>query len=266
MGYFIDTHVHFYDEAYGAGWEAALKRSLAAGVKKMIQPDIDSKERDKMFSISESRPGVLFTMLGLYPGSVDENWEDEMAKMEPYLSRGIVAVGEIGLDYHYSADTAQLQKRAFLEQMRMAAKLDLPVNIHMRDATEDFFAIMDQCKSLGISGCLHAFSGSAETFRRLEKYGDWYVGIGGVVTFKHAKVAESVKEIPLERIVLETDAPYLAPTPHRGELNESTYIPLIANKIAELKGISVEDVRDTTTRNAERLFRLDAKQDDKEQR
>ena len=254
MGYFIDTHVHFYDDAYGEDCEAAIGRSVAAGVKKMIQPDIDSKERDKMFRISEAHPGLLFTMLGLYPGSVGADWEEELAKMEPYFGRGIVAIGEIGLDYHYSADTAELQKRAFAEQLRLAASKGLPVNIHMRDATEDFFNVLDACKPLGIRGNLHAFSGSWETFQRLGSYGDWYVGIGGVVTFKHAKVAESVKKIPLERIILETDAPYLAPEPHCGHIYESSYIPLIAAKVAELKGITIEEVRDVTTSNAEKLF------------
>lgn len=253
---YIDTHVHFYDSAFQGEEEDAIKRSVDAGVTKMIQADVDSSERDEMFAIGDRHPGVLYQMLGLYPGSVKEDWEDEIEKMLPYLDRKIVAIGEIGLDYYYSKDTAELQMRALKAQFELAAKLDLPVNIHMRDATEDFFKVLESCRHLALRGNMHAFSGSPETFRRLQKYGDWSVGIGGVVTFKKASLAETVKEIPLENILLETDAPYLAPTPHRGTRNESTYIPLIAAKIAELKGVSLEEVAEKTTSNAVRLFNL----------
>lgn len=254
---YIDTHVHFYDESYGGEGEAAVGRAVEAGVTKMIQADISSKERPLMYSIGDRHQGVLFTMIGLYPGSVEDDWEKELALMEPHFGRtDLVAVGEIGLDYHYSAETARLQMRAFKAQMELAARLDLPVNIHLRDATDDFFRVMDECKHLGLRGNVHAFSGSFETFQRIRSYGDWSVGIGGVVTFKKASLAESVKKIPLDRIVLETDAPYLAPTPHRGSLNESAYIPLIAAKIAELKGVSIEEVAEVTTANARKLFNI----------
>ena len=140
--------------------------------------------------------------------------------------------------------------------MELAADMDLPVNIHLREATDDFFRIMDDCAHLHVRGSLHAFSGSYETFQRVRKYGDWYVGIGGVVTFKKASLAEAVRHIPLECILLETDSPYLTPVPHRGERNESKYIPLIAAKIAELKGTGVDEVAQVTTGNARRLFNI----------
>lgn len=254
MPTYIDTHVHFYDEWFGDEAEGAISRSLAAGVVKMIQPDVDRKEREKMFSLSEKHPGVLFTMIGLYPDSVTEDWEQEIDDMLRYVSRNPVAIGEIGLDYHYSKENAELQKIALKAQFELAAKMNLPVNIHLRDATEDFMGIVKQCAHLGLRGNMHAFSGSYETFLELQKYGDWSVGIGGVVTFKKAKVAESVKKIPLGKIVLETDAPYLAPVPMRGQRNESTFIPYIAQKVAELKGISVEEVAEVTSHNAEALF------------
>jgi len=253
---FIDTHTHNYDEAYGQDRDEVILRSAAAGVDILIQPDVDSKERDRMFSLVEKYPGRLFPMLGLYPGSVDGNWRDEYERMLNYTDRKIVAIGEIGLDYHYGAEYAKEQQEAFILQLELAARLNLPVNIHLREATEDFFRILDQNRHLGLRGNLHAFSGSYETFKRIEKYGEWYVGIGGVLTFKNSKMAESVQKIPLDRIVLETDSPYLTPTPHRGTRNESAYIPIIAARLAEIKGISIEETAETTTNNARVLFNL----------
>lgn len=253
---FIDTHTHNYDAAYAEDADAVIARSLEAGVGILIQPDVDSREREAMFQLTERHPGVLYPMLGLYPGSVDEHWRDEIDAMLKYADRGIVAIGEVGLDYHYGAETAALQKEAFRTQIDIAAQMGLPLNIHLREATDDFFDIMEGCRHLGLRGNLHAYSGSYETFCRVQKYGDWRVGIGGVVTFKKASLAETARRIPLERIVLETDSPYLTPTPHRGERNESSYIPLIAARISELKGVGVEEVAAVTTASARELFNL----------
>lgn len=253
---FIDTHTHYCDEAFSGEEDAAIRRALDAGITDMIQPDVDSKERDRMFSLVERHPECLHAMLGLYPGSVTADWRDEMDMMMKYRDRKVVAIGEIGLDYHYGAEFAAEQKEVFRIQLEMAAEMDLPVNIHLREATEDFFSIMDDCRHLGLRGNLHAFSGSYETFRRMSRYGDWYVGIGGVVTFKKASLAEAVKSIPLDRIVLETDSPYLTPVPHRGERNESIHILIIASKIAELKGVCVEEVSEATNLNARKLFNI----------
>ena len=253
---FIDTHVHFYDEAFSADAEAAIARSVAAGVGKMIQPDVDSRERPALFELTGRHPGVLYAMLGLYPGSVDSRWEEEVAALGDWTGRDIVAIGEIGLDYHWSVEFAREQRLALKAQLELAARLDLPVNIHLRDATEDFLAILKECRHLGLRGNMHAYSGSYETFLRLQDLGDWSLGIGGVVTFKNARLADVVRQVPLERLLLETDAPYLTPVPHRGERNESTYIPLIAEKIAAIKGIDIAEVAEVTSRNAEKLFRL----------
>jgi len=253
---FVDTHTHIYDEAFRGEEESFVRRALDAKVCKMLQADVDSKERERMFRWTEAYPGVLFPMLGLYPGSVDKNWREEIDKMLDYKQRGIVALGEIGLDYHWSKEFKKEQQEALRIQLELASQMDLPVNIHLRDATEDFVDIIEDCRHLNLRGNLHAFSCSFEIWQRLCKSGEWYVGIGGVVTYRKATLPETVARIPLDRILLETDAPYLTPVPHRGERNESSYIPLIAAKIAEIKGISIEEVANATTANAEILFKI----------
>lgn len=256
MTEYIDTHTHAYDEAFAGCEDEVVARGVAAGVTVQLQADVDSRERERMFALVERHPGVLRPMLGLYPGSVDKDWRREIDALEAWRDRDIVAVGEIGLDYHYGADFKAEQQEAFRVQLELAAAWNLPVNIHLREATEDFFRIIEDCRHLHLRGNLHAFGGSVETFERLRRYGDWYVGIGGVVTFKKASLAETVKHIPLERILLETDAPYLTPVPHRGERNESAYIPFIADFIARQKGVSPEEVAAVTTANAKTLFAL----------
>ena len=256
MTEYIDTHTHAYDEAFAGCEDEVVARGVAAGVTVQLQADVDSRERERMFALVERHPGVLRPMLGLYPGSVDKDWRREIDALEAWRGRGIVAVGEIGLDYHYGADFKAEQQEAFRIQLELATQWNLPVNIHLREATEDFFRIVEDCRHLGLRGNLHAFSGSIETFRRIRRYGDWSVGIGGVITFKKASLPETVRQIPLECILLETDSPYMAPTPLRGTRNESANIPIIAAKVAEVKGIDIETVAAVTTANAEKLFAL----------
>jgi len=254
---FTDTHTHNYDEMYAGVEDEVIERAVGAGVKTLIQADIDSSSRSSMFTLCERHKGTLHPMLGLYPGSVTASWRDEIDALLPYKSRkDIVAVGEIGLDYHFSAEFKNEQKEAFRCQLDLALEWNLPVNIHLRDAVGDFLDIIKDYKGRGLRGNLHAFSGSYETFRELNGCGDWYVGIGGVLTFKKASIAEEIRKIPLDRIVLETDSPYLAPTPHRGERNESSLLPIIAAFLAERKGVSLEEVARITTDNATKLFSL----------
>ena len=253
---FIDTHTHVTDEAFRGEEDAVVQRAIAAGVGKMLLADVGSEERDPMFAACERHPGVLYPMLGLHPENVKENWRDELALLESWLPRHPVAIGEIGLDYHWDVTFKEQQKEALRAQFELAARLNLPVNIHLRDATEDFLAIVRDCAHLHLRGNMHAFSGSLETWKELCRWGDWSVGIGGVVTFKKAHLPEVVKEIPLNRILLETDAPYMAPVPLRGSRNEPANIPLIAAKVAEIKGISIEEVESATTANANELFSL----------
>jgi TatD DNase family protein len=254
---FIDTHSHLYDEAFNSEEDLAVARALEAGVIKMILPDIDASTRDSMFRLAGRHPDILYPTLGLHPTSVSANWKEEMDALENEFGKHkIWAVGEIGIDCYWSKDFLEQQKEVFRTQLEMASKADLPVIIHSRESTELIINILKDYKKFDLRGMFHAYSGSAETFRELQKLGDWYIGIGGVLTYKKASIAETVKDIPLERIILETDSPYLTPVPHRGKRNESSYIPHIAEKLASQKDISIETVAETTTQNAKRLFRL----------
>lgn len=251
---FTDTHTHLYDEAFAGEEDLAVERAVAAGVTRMILPDIDSQTRQEMFSLADRHEGVLFPCLGLHPTSVDARWQEEMMLMERHLERKIWAVGEIGMDCYWSREFVKEQEEVFRTQLEMAARLSLPVIIHSRESTELILNVLKDCRHLGLRGVFHAFSGSIETFRELQRLGDWYVGIGGVLTYKKASIAETVREIPMERILLETDSPYLTPVPFRGKRNESAYIPHIASRLAELTGRTVEETAEITTDNAQKLF------------
>lgn len=254
---FIDTHTHLYDEAYGEEGNKAVERAIASGVQKMIMPDIDSKTRDKMFSLASDHKDVLYPCIGLHPTSVEAGWEDEYAMVLEHKDRkDIVAIGEIGMDCYWSKEFVREQMDAFRLQIELSLELGLPAIIHNREATELIFDILEGFKGRGLKGVFHAYSGSIGTYRRFEKYGDWFVGIGGVVTYKKASIAETVKDIPIERILTETDSPYLTPSPYRGQRNESAYSHYIAEKIAVQKGLSLETVAETTSSNAKALFRI----------
>lgn len=253
---FVDTHTHLYDEAFDSDEDNAVIRAAEAGVTMMIVPDIDSQTRDKMFAFTDKHPGITYPCLGLHPTSVDSGWKAEIQKIESYENREIKAIGEIGIDCYWSKEFVKEQEEVFRIQLEAAAKMNLPVIIHSREATQMILDILKEFRGQGIKGVMHAYSGSYETFQELERLGDWYVGIGGVLTYKKASIAETIKKIPLERVLLETDSPYLPPVPFRGKRNESSYIPLIAAKLAELKECSTEEVASKTTQNAKKLFNI----------
>lgn len=251
---FIDTHAHLYDEAFTAEYDSAVRRAVDAGVTKIIFPDIDSSSRKTMFALADRHEGVVFPCLGLHPTSIGAGWEKEYEEMEGHIGRKIWAIGEIGMDCYWSKEFIREQQTALKLQLELADKLNLPVIIHSRDSTELIINVLKECRHLTLRGVFHAFSGSLETYRELQRLGDWYIGIGGVLTYKKASIAETVKEIPLERIVLETDSPYLTPVPFRGKRNESSYVPYIAGRLSELTGKELEEVAKTTTDNATKLF------------
>ena len=209
-----------------------------------------------MFALADRHEGTVYPCLGLHPTSIDAGWEKELERMESHLHRNIYAIGEIGMDCYWSKEFIKEQQIALRLQLELADRLDLPVIIHSRESTELIINVLKECRHLSLRGVFHAYSGSNETFRELQKLGDWYIGIGGVLTYKKAGIAETVKDIPIERILLETDSPYLTPVPHRGKRNESSYIPIIAEKLALSTGRELEDVAAVTTENARTLFKI----------
>lgn len=251
---FIDTHSHLYDEAFAGEEDAAVARAREAGVNQIIFPDIDSQSREAMFAFADRHPGVIFPCLGLHPTSVNASWKEELTLVESHLDKKIWAIGEIGLDCYWSKEFLKEQQEVMRIQLEFAAKKNLPVIIHSRESTELIINILKECKHLNPKGVFHAFSGSIETYREIQKLGDWYIGIGGVLTYKKASIAETVKDIPLERIILETDSPYLTPVPFRGKRNESGYIPYIADRLAEILSKDISEIADITTENARKLF------------
>ncbi len=251
---FIDTHAHLYDEAFLDDGDGSVLRAREAGVTKIIFPDIDSTSREAMFAMADRNTGTVYPTLGLHPTSIGADWEKEFEKMEAYMDRAIHAIGETGMDCYWSKEFIKEQQAALKLQLEMADRLSLPVIIHSRESTELIINVLKECRHLDLKGVFHAYSGSAEIFRELQKLGDWYVGIGGVLTYKNASIAGTVKSIPLDRIVLETDSPYLTPVPYRGRRNESGYIPHIAERLAVQTGRSIEEIAAVTTENAKRLF------------
>ena len=267
---FIDTHCHLYDEAFDTDRNEALQRALDAGVTTLLLPDIDSTSTPRLEAMVEDERLKakderlsLYPMAGLHPTSVKEDYGQELAHVHDQLftkhltpnTQHYIAVGEIGLDFYWDR-TFEVQQREVLKtQLQWATELDLPVCLHIRKAHNEVFSLLRELNRPSWRGVMHCFGGSVQEAQRALEIG-FHLGIGGVVTFKNATMAEVVKAVPLERLLLETDAPYLAPVPHRGQRNESSYIPLIAQKIADLKEISLAEVADVTTASARVLFAL----------
>ena len=253
----IDTHSHIYDEAYDEDFSEVLQRAKDSGVEKMVMPGIDSKCHDRMMACARRLEGYAYPAIGLHPTSVDASWQEELQFVwDNYRPGDFVAIGEIGLDEYWSKDFLEEQKRVFEDQLTFAWERDLPVIIHSRNATEDIFDCLDRVGK-PLRGVFHAFSGSYETYCRIKKsYGGFKIGVGGVVTYKNSLLAAFMDKVPLEDILLETDAPWLTPVPFRGKRNESSYIRYTALKLAELKGLSVEETDAVTTDNAKKMFGL----------
>ncbi len=255
---FIDTHTHLYAEEFLPDLPEVVARAQQSGVEQFILPAIDRAWFEPMMQTVAQFPQNCFPCIGLHPTSVKVNWKEELDFVEQQLStpEKFAAIGEIGIDGYWSKEFMAEQRTVFETQLRWAAQHDLPVIIHARDSFNEIFEVLDKVKSLPLRGIFHAYSGSIETYTRIQHYGDFKVGIGGVVTFKNAGLVNVLKNIDLSRIVLETDAPWLTPAPYRGKRNESSYIPLIAQKVAEIKETSIKEVADITTKNATALLNL----------
>jgi TatD DNase family protein len=250
----IDTHTHLYLEEFKKDFDEVLTRAKNAGVEKFYLPGIASDVIDDMLKLEEQYPNVFFPMMGLHPCSVKETWQDELKIVEEYWSkRRFVAVGEIGLDFYWDTTFTNQQYEAFTYQMELALRHTVPIVIHTRNAMKETIATVKPFAARGLRGIFHCFGDDADTAREIVDMG-FLLGIGGVLTYKKANLGESLKDIPLESIVLETDAPYLSPVPYRGKRNESSYLLQVATRLAEVKNMTVEEVAEITSQNAEKIF------------
>lgn len=255
---FVDTHCHLYDEAFDADRDAAVQRAFEAGVTTMLLPDIDSSSTPALDALYGQYPQYFRRMAGLHPTSVKEDFEAELEHVRRRLEdpqTPFVAVGEIGMDLYWDRTFEEQQREVLRRQMQWADEFNLPVALHIRKAHNEVFGLLRDLNRHAYRGVMHCFGGSVQEAHCAVEMG-FHLGIGGVVTFKNATMAEVVKAVPLDRLLLETDAPYLSPVPHRGQRNESSYIPLIAQRIAELRGISLAEVAEVTTASAVALFGL----------
>ena len=250
---FTDTHIHLYASEFGSDREKLMDDALRQGITRFFMPNIDSSSAEAMLQLSQKYPDTCFPMMGLHPCSVKENFADELRSAEAYFSKGkFFAIGEIGIDLFWDKTYFEQQKVAFVTQCAWAVEKNLPVVIHTRNSFPETISVLKSIPQIP-RGIFHCFSGTIEDANKVTGLG-FYLGIGGVVTFKNSDLDKVVKAIDLKHLVLETDAPYLAPIPHRGKRNEPDYLLLIAQKIAEIKKISVEEVAEVTTQNSIDVF------------
>ena len=251
----IDTHAHIYLDAFRSDFPGVVDRAVAAGVSKLYLPSIDRSVVSDMLALEEGYPGVCHAMIGLHPCSVaPETFREELAEVERWLQeRAFAGVGEIGLDFHWDTTHAREQSEAFRRQLDWARSYGLPVSIHSRKSTDECISIVREMQDGRLTGVFHCFTGSVEQAREVVDLG-LLLGIGGVATYRNGGLEPVVRGLGLDPLVLETDAPYLAPVPHRGKRNEPAYLVHIAQRIAEILEVDLEAVSEATTANAKRLF------------
>ena len=251
---FIDTHTHLYSEEFNEDRTAVINTAISNSVTKLYLPNIDSNSIDGMLQLEKEFPDNCFAMMGLHPCSVKENYLDELTIVKKWLDkRKFIAIGEIGIDLYWDKTFITEQEIAFKNQIDWALEYNYSIVIHCRNAFDEIFTILQSYSKLP-KGIFHCFSGDVEQAQKILALKNFKLGIGGVVTFKNSGLDKVVETISIEDIVLETDSPYLAPMPYRGKRNESSYITLIAKKVAELKNISIEEVENITTKNANFIF------------
>ncbi len=252
---FTDSHTHIYSSKFLEDREEMIHKAFDEGVERLFMPNIDSTSVEGMLELAEKYPGNCFPMMGLHPCSVGESVSEELYLVEKELKKGIYyAVGEIGIDLYWDKTYQKQQEEAFRKQIEWAKQMKLPIVIHCREAFDEILAILDELNDADLKGIFHCFTGTIEQAKHILSYGDFYLGIGGVVTFKKAGLDKVVEQLKIENLVLETDSPYLSPSPHRGKRNESAYLKYIAEKVAELLNIPLEEVAEITTENTEKIF------------
>ncbi len=251
---FIDTHTHLYSEEFNEDRYDRINDAISKSVTKFFMPNVDSSTIEGMLQLEVHFPDQCFPMMGLHPCSVKENYREELATVKKWLdTRRFSGIGEIGIDLYWDKTFIKEQELAFREQIYWALEYNYTIVIHCRNAFDEIFSILKSYEKLP-KGIFHCFSGDIIQAEKILSLGNFKLGIGGVVTFKNSGLDKVVEQLRLHDIVLETDAPYLAPVPHRGKRNESAYIPLIAEKIAQLKKVSIEEVARITTENAIEIF------------
>lgn len=251
---FTDTHTHIYITELRENISAIMHRAHEQRVKRFFLPNIDLDSIDEVFSLTEMYKDECFPMMGLHPCSVKENYADVLAQIKTHIDKpGIVAIGEIGIDLYWDKTTLDIQKEAFRTQIQWAKERKLPIVIHCREAFQKIYDILKEEKDENLRGVFHCFTGSIEQAKLITELG-FYLGIGGVLTYKNAGLPEVIKQVDMKHIVLETDSPYLTPVPHRGKPNESSYLIYVAEKLAEIKEMSLKEIADITTKNSQLLF------------
>lgn len=252
-----DTHAHLYLEQFDQDREAMVQRALARGVRYLLLPNIDRDSIEAMMGLVKTFPENCFPMIGLHPTSVKDDFKAQLDIVADWVKRGeFYAIGEMGIDLYWDKTHFPQQQEAFRFQVQLSLENDLPIVIHSRESFDEIFALLEENWQPGLKGVFHCFTGDRNQAGRIINLG-FKLGIGGVLTYKNSGLKEVVKEISLEHILLETDAPFLSPVPYRGSRNESAYIPEIAQVLAEIKQVSLEEVANVTTGNARQLFKLD---------
>ncbi len=252
---FIDSHAHIYADKFSEDIEQVINHSISLGVDKIYMPNIDHDSIDPMFELEAAYPAHCFSMMGLHPCSVTKDFEKQLYEVEDWLNkRPFAALGEIGTDLYWDKSLFDYQKEAFKIQCHLALKHDLPVAIHCRESIDETIEILEENEFADLTGVFHCFTGTAEQAKRIIQLG-FYLGIGGVLTFKNSILGEELKKIPLKYLLLETDSPYLSPEPYRGKRNSPEYIPLIAQKLADVKEVSLEKVAEVTSITSAKLFK-----------
>ncbi|TNF30199.1 MAG: TatD family deoxyribonuclease [Bacteroidetes bacterium] len=252
----VDTHAHLYSSQFNEDLNDVMLRAMENGVERMLLPNVDSSSTEAMWKVVNAYPERCFPMMGLHPCSVNGTYKEELDHVQQELATGrYIAVGEIGIDLYWDKTFIKEQTVAFEQQMEWAKELNLPVAIHCRESFDEIFASVEKVQDGRLRGVLHCFTGTAAQAQRCIDLG-LHLGMGGVLTFKKSGIDDAIRHIPMEWLLLETDAPYLAPTPHRGKRNESGYTKLVAEKLAEVKMMGLDEVAAITTANAEKLFNL----------
>ncbi|CAN5203547.1 TatD family hydrolase [soil metagenome] len=251
-----DTHTHLYSKEFDKDRREVIQKAIVEDITRFFIPAIDSSHTPGMYALEADFPDNIFLMMGLHPTSVKENYKEELEHVkEQFLKRKFFAVGETGIDLFWDSSFLNQQKEAFNFQIELAKKLDLPIVIHCRDAFNEIFEVLESQKDELLYGIFHCFTGNFNQAQKALSF-NMKLGIGGVATFKNGGLDKFLKEIPLQHIVLETDAPYLSPVPYRGKRNESVYLKNVAQKVAEIYGISLDEVASVTTQNSREVFKV----------